>query len=72
VGGDKDGLLFYRVIADKAKNLLSQEGIIAVECGFDQASQVQDLFSEKGMDTLLLMDLSGINRVVVARNVPKV
>lgn len=66
VGGD-DGLVFYRALASKADELLSEKGIIAVECGFDQALQVQDLFLEKSMETLLLKDLSGINRVVVAR-----
>ena len=65
--GGRDGLLFYRELAYKVSSLLLPEGILAVECGFDQASQIQSLFSDKKMETLILKDLAGISRVVAAR-----
>ncbi len=65
-GGD-DGLVFYRALAQKAPSLLAPHGIMIVECGYDQAYPVQALFLEKGMETLFLKDLSGINRVVASR-----
>ena len=66
VGGE-DGLVFYRALAEKVEFLLAPQGILVVECGFDQALQIQALFAQKDMETLLLKDLSAINRVVVAR-----
>lgn len=65
--GGQDGLLFYRALAEKAQSLLVQQGILAVECGFDQALQIQNLFSKKLMESIVLKDLAGINRVVAAR-----
>ncbi len=67
LAGGEDGLDFYRALAEKAQEFLAPQGIIAVECGFDQAIKIQALFAQKGMETLLLKDLSGINRVVVSR-----
>lgn len=67
LAGGADGLVFYRSLAERARELLAPRGIMALECGFDQAMRIQALFSEKGFETLLLKDLSGINRVVLAR-----
>lgn len=63
----EDGLVFYRVLADKASSILSESGIILVECGYDQGCKVRDIFSKKNMETLLLKDFSGIDRVVSAQ-----
>ncbi len=62
----EDGLIFYHELALKASSLLSDAGIIIVECGYDQGNKVSEIFSEKSMKTLMLKDLSGINRVVAA------
>ncbi|NLB79899.1 MAG: peptide chain release factor N(5)-glutamine methyltransferase [Clostridiaceae bacterium] len=62
----EDGLIFYRELAKRASSLLSEFGIILVECGYDQGDKVSEMFSEISMKTLMLKDLSGINRVVVA------
>lgn len=62
----EDGLIFYREMANRASSLLTEHGIILAECGYDQAYEISDLFSDKGFKTLLLKDLSGINRVVAA------
>jgi release factor glutamine methyltransferase len=65
--GGNDGLLFYRAIAKKADFLLRPHGVLAVECGFNQAEKVQGLFCNNNMETVSLKDLAGINRVVAAR-----
>lgn len=62
-----DGLVFYRTFADRASSLLLDNGMIIVECGFDQGLKVKDIFSEKNMHTILLKDLAGINRIVAAK-----
>jgi len=61
-----DGLIFYREIADRASSLLLKSGIVLVECGYNQGETVSEIFSNKDFTTLLLKDLSGINRVVAA------
>lgn len=66
VGGE-DGLVFYRALSEKAAELLAPGGILAVECGYDQALKVEKLFAPKSLETLRLKDLAGIERVVLAK-----
>jgi len=61
-----DGLIFYREIAKRAPALLSNSGIILVECGYNQGQKVSKIFSDGGFSTLLLKDLASIIRVVAA------
>ncbi len=42
--GGEDGLKFYKIIAEKAREYLTQNGVILLEIGFDQAQQVCKLF----------------------------
>lgn len=63
----KDGLIFYRALALRAPSLLMDHGMIIVECGFDQGKKVREIFSEKGMETVVLKDLAGIDRIVAAK-----
>ena len=67
--GGRDGLAFYRAFAEKARDMLDPDGVLAVECGFDQALAIRELFEGRGMRTLILKDLSGFGRVVAARQV---
>lgn len=67
--GGRDGLAFYRAFAGKVRNMLNPDGVLAVECGFDQALQIRELFEGRRMQTLVLKDLSGFGRVVAARQV---
>lgn len=62
----EDGLIFYRTLAHSASSLLVKGGILIVECGFNQGPQVREIFKDKNMETLVLKDLSGIDRVVTA------
>lgn len=62
--GGKDGIVFYRALVGRAKNLLAVGGILIVECGFNQEQQVLDLFYQNNFKALILKDLSGISRVI--------
>lgn len=63
----KDGLVFYHALADRSSSLLFDHGMIIVECGFDQGQKVKEIFSERDMETVILKDLAGIERIVAAR-----
>lgn len=65
--GGEDGLIFYRTISENARKILTPGGILAVECGFDQAEDICALFRQSDMEILILKDLSGIDRVIVSR-----
>lgn len=61
-----DGLGFYRALAERALSLLYDHGLIIVECGFDQGRKVREIFSKRNMETVILKDLAGIERIVAA------
>lgn len=63
--GGADGLDFYRVIANNAKDFLKANGTLLLEVGIDQAESVKTLL---GVDyrTEIIKDLSGIDRIVKA------
>ncbi len=63
--GGMDGLDPYRAIAAGAAVHLNAGGIVAVEIGFDQASDVQGIFKEAGFALLELRnDLGGRDRAL--------
>lgn len=65
--GGRDGLSFYRIIGNKAKGYLYPGGLLAVETGALQGSQVMAIFKESGYkDVCMQKDLSGNDRVVAA------
>lgn len=61
------GLCFYKRLAALSPELLAEGGVILVECGFNQSSSVQQIFRDQNMETMVLRDLAGIERVVAAR-----
>lgn len=74
--GGEDGLDFYRRIARECHKYLSEDGILAVEIGYDQGQAVKKLledaqnqvpyFSRSNKNRILcLKDLAGHDRVVV-------
>lgn len=63
--GGADGLDFYRAIADKWLPLMKKDGAVVLEIGFDQGEKVQNLLRSKGMNTSLVKDLSGNDRVII-------
>ena len=66
--GGRDGLNFYRRLAQDAPGVLTQGGLIALEVGYDQSESVAGLLASSGAFTQIEThpDLSGIPRVVTA------
>jgi release factor glutamine methyltransferase len=62
----ENGLAFYRRLADLLPTLLSGDGLLAVEIGYDQAESVPDLFHPVCETVDVGKDLSGIPRIVSA------
>lgn len=65
-GGD-DGLLFYRVLVNEWSKKLKDNGIMAFECGEDQAEDIIRLFSKIGFDSEAINDYNNIQRIVIGR-----
>lgn len=64
--GGEDGLVFYRRIMKEAAGHLKPSGIIIVESGFDEASQIAALMQDqkfRGIRTV--KDYGGLDRVVL-------
>lgn len=65
--GGADGLIFYRRIAKIAPELLSENGLIAMEIGYNQAEQVVELLKNNFDNIQVIKDLGGNDRVVTGR-----
>ena len=65
LGGGRDGLDFYKAIAEKWLPYCG--GAIAVECGEGQADLIRAIFSNQCAETCSIKDFNGIERVVVGR-----
>ena len=65
--GGKDGLDYYRVIADEAGMHLKTGGIVALEIGCDQAIAVKRLLNKAGTydKTRVIRDLAQLDRVII-------
>ena len=64
--GDKDGLKYYKEIANEAKDYLNKAGKIYLEIGYDQANDVKKLFENKGYTHIeTVKDLGGNDRVII-------
>ena len=66
LSGGKDGLDFYRIIANNAYKYLKYQGKVLVEIGYDQAESVEELFEQTHQYDKIrcIKDLSGNNRVI--------
>jgi release factor glutamine methyltransferase len=65
--GGRDGLGFYRRIADGAVSFLKPGGLLAFEVGFDQAEAVSHLLTGMHFTVRKVRDLAGIERVVAGQ-----
>lgn len=64
--GGTDGLDAYREIAAKACDYLTADGIVAVEIGFDQRSDVVAIFENRGLVLVKsVMDYGGQDRALL-------
>ena len=67
--GGVDGLVFYRRIAEGAKERLSRDGRIFLEIGYDQANAVSQILADAGFTGIdVIQDYAGNDRVITARN----
>lgn len=62
--GGKDGLNFYRTIAEEGKKYLARSGCILVEIGYNQKEAVTRLFKKENTQITCIKDLAGNNRVI--------
>lgn len=66
--GGEDGLDPYRVLAEQAAEHLNENGVLALEIGFDQGQLVERLLQAAGFsDIAIAKDLAGHDRMVTAR-----
>lgn len=66
--GGEDGLDFYRVIAKNALKYLNENGIVAVEVGYNQANLVKTLFEENNfVEVEIINDMLGVERIVIGK-----
>ena len=66
--GGKDGLDFYRIIANQASLHLKTGGILALEIGYDQAADVKKLLNDANTyeGIRVIRDLAQLDRVIIA------
>ncbi len=66
--GGVDGLLPYRVIAEKAVDFLESGGVVGVEIGYDQMADVTAIFASKGYECAnRVKDYGGHDRILIFR-----
>jgi len=59
--GGRDGLKFYKIIAQNVKKYLKKDGILILEIGYDQKDEVQKIFR----GSICLKDYEDRDRVVI-------
>jgi len=67
--GGKDGLYFYKIIAENAYKYLKKDGILALEIGYDQKEEIMNLLELEGKYTHIYCkkDLAENDRVIVCK-----
>lgn len=68
--GGKDGLDFYRIIAENAVKYLNRHGFLCLEIGFDQKKDVINILNNQRryVETYSKKDLCLNDRIIVTRN----
>lgn len=69
--GGKDGLEFYRKIINQAPNYLNKNGYICLEIGYNQGKAVTELLEDSFHNIEIHQDISGKDRVLIARKKQK-
>ena len=61
--GDADGMKFYKIIAENYENYLADNGVLALEIGYDEANDIRALF--EGKNVVIKKDLANLDRVAI-------
>ena len=61
--GGEDGLEFYRRIAKDVKSYLAKDGMLIVECGEGQVSDILQIFPKRDY-VIVIKDLAGVERFI--------
>jgi len=70
--GGTDGLGVYRKIAADAARVLRENGMLLMELGYGEAVPVRNLLESHGYTSVeTRKDLNGIDRMILAHNVPR-
>lgn len=64
--GGNDGLTFYRIIADEAPKHLNQNGLLALEIGYNQAKDIKSLLEKNFKDIEIIKDYGKFDRFILA------
>lgn len=69
--GGKDGLDFYRKIAEDAGSHLRSGGVLVLEIGYDQAGSVKRILNKAKRYTNIhkIKDLAGLDRAIIAERI---
>ena len=61
--GDADGMKFYKIIAENYEDYLVDNGVLALEIGYDEADDIRALF--EGKNVVIKKDLANLDRVAI-------
>ena len=61
--GDADGMKFYKIIAKNYENYLADNGVLALEIGYDEADDIRALF--EGKNVVIKKDPANLDRVAI-------
>ena len=61
--GDVDGMKFYKIIAENYEEYLANNGVLALEIGYDEADDIRALF--EGKNVVIKKDLADLDRVAI-------
>lgn len=66
--GGKDGLKFYRIIAENAYNFLNENGMVFAEFGIGQSTDIKEIFKSVNQykNIQIIKDINGIDRIIKA------
>ena len=66
--GGIDGLDFYRNLLINSKKYLKENGVIAMEIGYNQKESVTNIFKTEYKDVYCKKDLAGNDRVIIVKS----
>lgn len=65
--GKEDGLFYYYEIFNNIENFLTENGVLILEFGYNQAKALKNLFEKKFKDVKIIKDYNNIERILVCK-----